>query len=194
MVPPACLRDSGLVGFAGHVRLRRNFGYPGRIDNYEHVWLTLAEVVGRAEIALNGQTLGTELTGEIEFEITRLLEVRNRLEIMLDADADDAGLVGEIALEIRRDAFLRNVAACRDDIGIIHVSGLVVGQSAVPLELYGRADGQNVFYAVIAANPAGEPFDIAFAPEAVPDQLQVELVCGAERWHAIETPVGRLRP
>ena len=192
MVPPACLRDAGLAGFAGQVRLRRRFGYPGRIDSYEHVWLTLAAVVGRAEIAVNGQTLGIDQTGTLEFEITRLLEARNRLEIVLDAEADDAGLIGEIALEIRRDAFLRNVAARREEMGAIHVSVLVVGQSAVPLELYGRADGQNVFYAVVAANVAGAPFDIAFTPDACPEQLQVELVCGAERWHAVETPVAGL--
>jgi hypothetical protein len=192
MVPPACLRDSGLAGFAGRVRLVRRFGYPGRIDSYEHVWLTLAEVVGRADIAVNGHALGTEQTGEVEFEITRLLEARNRLEIVLDADTDAAGLVGEIALEIRRDAFLRNVAAGREDTSAIRVSGLVVGQSAMPLELYGRADGQNVFYSVIAAKSDGEPFDIAFTPQGTPENVQVELVCGAERWHAVEAPVTRL--
>jgi hypothetical protein len=191
MVPPSCLRDWGLAGFVGHVLLRRRFGYPGRIDSYEHVWLTLAGVAGRANIALNGQTLGIEQTGEIEFEITGLLEARNRLEIVLDAGGDDAGLIGAVALEIRRDAFLRNIAARYERNGAIHVTGLVVGQCAVPLELYGRADGQNVFYSVIGASTSGKPFDIAFAPAALPAQIQVELVCGAERWHAVETPLSR---
>jgi hypothetical protein len=192
MVPPLSLRDAGLAGFAGRVRLTRCFGYPGRIDSYEHVWLTLAHVVGRAAIALNDWALGTDLMGDMEFEITGLLEVRNRLEIVLEADADDAGLLGEIALEIRRDAFLRNVAAHCEATGAIRVRGLVVGRSTMPLELYGRADGQNVFYSVVVAAAAGAPFDIAFAPAAVPKQLQVELVCGAERWHTVEMPVAGL--
>jgi hypothetical protein len=192
MVPPGCLRDCGLAGFVGRVLLRRRFGYPGRIDSYEHVWLIMADVVGRAKIDLNGQTLGIEQTGEIEFDITGLLEARNRLEIVLDAEGDDAGLIGAVGLEIRRDAFLRNIVALHEKNGAIHVTGLVVGQSAVPLELYGRADGKNVFYSVIGASTAGKPFDIAFASDAFPAQIQVELVCGAERWHAIETPVSRV--
>src|SRR6266404_5295860 len=102
ITPPLRLRDAGL---AGPLRLTRRFGYPGRIDSYEHVWLTFADVADRADVALNDQPLGTGLAGAFEMEITPLLASRNRLDVRLDADSDVAGL-GEVALEVRRDAFL----------------------------------------------------------------------------------------
>ncbi len=151
--PPARLRDAGLADFAGRVRLVRRFGYPGRIDFYEHVWLTFADIAGQAAVTLNDQPLGAALTGACEFEITPLLGPRNRLEVSLDADSNAAGLPGEIALEIRRDAFLRDVTAHRDADGTVHVAGLVVGASAGTLELYALADRRNLAYAVIAARP-----------------------------------------
>src|SRR5262245_16372838 len=125
----------------GPVRLRRRFGYPGRIDTYEHVWLTFAEVVGRAEIMLNDRLLGTGQSGACEFEVTALLAARTLLEVVLDASATEAGLPGEIALEIRRDAFLRAVSARRRADDTIRVTGQVVGTGS-PLELYALADGK----------------------------------------------------
>lgn len=187
-VPARLHDDAGLRDFAGRVRLTRRFGYPGRIDEYEHIWVTLAEVVGHVDVALNGTTLGSGSAG-LEFEATSLLASRNRLEVILDADSGDAGLVGEVALEIRRDAFLRAVAARREPGGAIRVTGLVVGTSAMPLELYALADGLHVYYSPIAACAAGQPFDFAFTPESSPQQVQIELVCVAERWYAVEAPV-----
>ena len=52
------------------------FGYPGRIDLTEHVWLTFAGVEGHAVVDLNGQKLG-DLDGLGEFEVTQLLQQRN---------------------------------------------------------------------------------------------------------------------
>ena len=51
----------------------------------------------------------------------------------------------------------------------------------MPLELYARADGQHVYYSPITASAAGQPFDFAFTPESRPQQVQIELVCVAER-------------
>jgi hypothetical protein len=186
---PARLHDAGLSDFAGRVRLTRQFGYPGRIDEYEHVWLTFADVVGQADVALNGTTLCTGRSAGLEFEATSLLASRNRLEVILDAASGDAGLAGEVALEIRRDAFLRDVAACHGPGGTIRVTGFVVGSSIMPLELYALAAGQHVYYSPIAACAAGQPFDFAFTPESPPQQVQIELVCVAERWYVVEAPV-----
>src|SRR5690349_7428873 len=65
LLPPArrmtmpCRWDEGGLGdFAGRVRFRRRFGYPGRIDPYERVWLTFDGVAGSADVSLNGQALG----------------------------------------------------------------------------------------------------------------------------------------
>jgi len=188
-VPPARLRDAGLRDFIGRVRLTRRFGFPGRIDDYEHVWLTIANVVGQADVALNGTTLCSGQAAGLEFEVTSLLMSRNRLEVVLDAASGDAGLVGEVALEIRRGAFLRAVAAQRGPGGTIRVTGLVVGTSVMPLELYALADGHHVYYSLITASAIGQPFDFAFTPESPPQQVQIELVCVAEQWYVVEAPV-----
>jgi hypothetical protein len=185
---PARLADVGLVNFAGRVRLSRRFGYPGRIDAYEHVWLTFAAVAGRADVVLNGRPLGTGQSGTFEFEVTSLLSSRNRLDVLLDADGGDAGLTGEVALEVRRDAFLRDVTVEPGADGAIRVTGLAVGSSARPLELYVLVDGKNMSYSLVEARADGQPFDVSFLPEGPPQQVRVELVNGAERWYAVDVP------
>src|ERR1700730_15097580 len=70
MTMPCRWRDGGLPGFSGRGRFRRHFGYPGRIDDFERVWLTFAGVDGKAEIHLNGHFLGSLPDGPFEFEVT----------------------------------------------------------------------------------------------------------------------------
>lgn len=186
---PIRLHEAGFTDPADRVRLTRRFGYPGRIDTGEHVWLTFSGVVGWADLTLNGQPLGTRLTGSFEFEITALLGPRNRLEVVLDVEPKDAGLLGEIALEIRRDAFLRDVAIRCGPDGTVHLTGLVVGTSTVSLELYGLADRRNVVYSTIEARPEGQAFELSFVPESSPAVVRLELVCVSERWYAVELPM-----
>src|SRR5260370_8527653 len=63
---------------AGGVRRVRRFGYPGRIDADERVWLTFAGVAGRVEVSLNGHVLGSHDGGApFEHEVTSLLGPRN---------------------------------------------------------------------------------------------------------------------
>src|SRR5262249_54082839 len=45
--------------FGAGLRLRRRFGFPGRLDDFERVWLTFAAIQGQAEIVLNSTPLGT---------------------------------------------------------------------------------------------------------------------------------------
>jgi hypothetical protein len=189
-VPPGRLHDVGLADYTGRVRLLRPFGYPGRIDSYEHVWVTFAALAGRAAIALNGHSLATALTGPGEFEITSLLAARNRLEVILDADSGDAGLPGEIALEVRRDAFLRGLDINCDPTGAVHITGLVVGTSSLPLELYVIADRRSVAYSTIEARPDGQAFDLAFTPEEPVQGVHIELVSVAECWYAADLSFG----
>jgi beta-galactosidase/beta-glucuronidase len=97
MTMPCRWRDGGLKDFAGRVRFRRHFGYPGRIDENERVWLTFAGIEGAAETWLNGQWLGRQ---PLEFEITGLLRDRNELLVEVEG-SETGGLYGEVALEIR---------------------------------------------------------------------------------------------
>src|SRR5947209_8061277 len=130
MTMPCRWADGGLPDFAGRVRFRRRFGYPGRIDAYERVWLTFAGVGGAAEVRLNGQPLGRhEGPGPFEFEVTPLLQARNELTVEVDAPAGDGGLWGEVALEVRCTAFLRAVRVWITGGGRadLHAAGEVVG-------------------------------------------------------------------
>src|SRR5262245_54897153 len=67
--------EGGLAGFAGMVRFVRRFGYPGRIDDYERVWLTCDGLTGRASVSLNGRVLGSpdHPSDGFEYEVTPLL-------------------------------------------------------------------------------------------------------------------------
>jgi beta-galactosidase/beta-glucuronidase len=99
---PCRWSDGGLKDFAGRVRFRRHFGYPGRIDENERVWLTFAGIEGAAEIWLNGQFLGRqEQARPFEFDVTKLLGDRNDLRVEVEGEAETGGLWGEVAMEIR---------------------------------------------------------------------------------------------
>src|SRR5260370_10833568 len=100
MTMPCRWNDGGLAGFSGRVRFRRHFGYPGRIDSFERVWLTFAGVAGSAEVWLNGHFLGRPQEGPFEFDVTSHLQNRNVLEVDVEGP-EDGGLWGEVALEIR---------------------------------------------------------------------------------------------
>jgi hypothetical protein len=167
------------------VRLRRRFGYPGRIDDYERVWLTFASVAGRALVCLNGTALGS-IEGPAEFEVTRLLGERNALEVEFAARGGDAGLTGEVALEVRRTAFLRNLRVSVADG--LHVRGEVAGQADEPLELYVICDRRTAAYAAVEA---GKPFQVSaglvgLENSTQPTEIRVDLVQGAEVWYREE--------
>jgi beta-galactosidase/beta-glucuronidase len=102
MTMPCRWSEGGLNDFSGRVRFRRHFGYPGRIDNNERVWLTFAGFDATAHIWLNDQFLGRqEGDRPFEFEVTKLLAVRNDLRVEVEGEAETGGLWGEVALEIR---------------------------------------------------------------------------------------------
>jgi len=101
MTMPCRWSEGGLKNFAGRVRFRRHFGYPGRIDENERVWLTFAGIEGTAETWLNHQFLGrNEAQQPIEFEITGVLGKRNELVIEVEGQ-ETGGVYGEVAMEIR---------------------------------------------------------------------------------------------
>src|SRR5947209_15615285 len=106
-------------GDAGPILLMRKFGYPGRIDEHERVWITLDLVVGTAAITLNGHLLGQAQDGPFEADVTSLLAPHNQLEIGLQGSQ-----LGNVAMEIRATAFLQDVCVRRVE-GKLEVRGLV---------------------------------------------------------------------
>ena len=164
----------------GGVRRARRFGYPGRIDADEHVWLTVGGAAGRVAVSLNGQALGSHDGGApFEHDVTRLLAARN--EVVLEVEG--GGEVSEVALEVRRTAFLSGVRAGEEG-GRLRVAGSVVGSAARPLELYVLLDGHTAYYATIAPAAEGCGFDVVV--EGTGRQVRVELVDGGSVWYAVE--------
>lgn len=154
--------------------LARQFGYPGRIDADEHVWLTIARTDAPATVSLNDLPVGQFPEGPFEAEVTALLRPHNRLEIQTSGDQ-----VGEVALEIRAGAYLKDVRVHREG-GSIHVSGVVAGISENLLELYVLVGGHQAAYRTIAA---GEAFDFPLAETDA--SVRVELVNVATVWYRV---------
>jgi hypothetical protein len=189
MTMPCAWRDGGLAGFAGRVRFRRRFGYPGRIDQYERVWLTFAGAGDRALVALNGTDLGRhEGEGGFEFEVTALLRPRNELVVEVEG-GEGGGLWGEVALEVRAAAFLRGVSAMRAG-NEVFASGEVVGRSEDLLELYLVVDRSPSAYAAVPSLDGAVPFrlsaPITNAEGETPRVAKIELVRGAVTWYTVE--------
>jgi hypothetical protein len=180
----------GEAGVAGRCRFRRRFGYPGRIDAHERVWLIVEGTSGKWVATLNGATLG-DMEGSSEFDVTEKLQPRNTLELagMLKAGAAPWD---EVALEVRCRAYLRGVRLERRD-GRIHAVGEVVGSADGPLELYLIADRSPAAYAQVKGSGGVEPFDLwANAVDGEGrefERMKIDLVQGASVWYTVEMAV-----
>jgi hypothetical protein len=196
---PCRWAEAGLTEFAGRVRLRRRFGYPGTIDACERVWLTFGGCEGHGEVSLNGTVLGVvEGEGGAEFEVTSLLQSRNDLAVDLEGP-EQGGLWGEVALEVRRTAYLRGVRLWREGT-VVRATGEVVG-SVTGLELYLIVGRRTVAYRELKADggigrndttpvrtPPGLPFELSGAAEEgeAGEAGKVDLVGGAVVWYTVE--------
>jgi hypothetical protein len=165
------------------MRCVRRFGYPGRIDENERVWIVFEQVGSSANVTLNGTSLGiNERGGAFSFDVTRLLTARNELLLEIDANAER----GEAALEIRRTAFLTGVLVRRDEKGL-QIKGTIIGTAERPLDLYLLVDGATVGYATVEPTETGQ--DFAVTTERTGKTVRVELVDGGCVWYAIELPL-----
>jgi hypothetical protein len=189
MTLPCRWAEGGLADFAGRVRFTRRFGYPGRIDEHERVWLTAGGVDAAATLRLNGTPIGAFSAADTPFEaeVTALLRPRNELAVEVEG-GPGGGLWGEVALEVRCRAFLRDVRV-EPVAGSLQITGTVVGPSDGPLELYAVLGRFTADYAAVTPTPEGTPFRLtaevpADAGEPLP--LKVDLVSGASVWYTFE--------
>jgi hypothetical protein len=196
MAVPCRWGESSLGEFSGRVRMRRRFGWPGRIDAQERIWLTFGGVEGAAAVSLNGQLLGHHARSSepFEFEITPLLRVRNELTVEVEAQGGSGGIWGEVALEVRATAFLKDVRFSDNRDGPcarLHVTGRLVGTCDRPLELYVLLDRKTLIYATLDALPEGQAFTLKSDDRLIPEpgrscEVRVELVNGATVWYVVE--------
>src|SRR5262245_31504246 len=147
--PWECEPVAGTSQPAERLRFHRRFGYPGRIDAYERVWLTFTGIGGPAEIRLNGTSQGwRERTQEpFEFDITAILKGPN--ELCVEIEESSGGLGGEVALEVRCTAYLKDVQIRPEKSGPktrLEVTGVLVGTCERPLELYVLVGNATVAY------------------------------------------------
>jgi hypothetical protein len=198
---PARWGAGELADLHGRLRFRRRFGYPGRIDAEERVWLTCADIAGMGVIWLNGQSLRPH-EKDFEHDVTTLLKSRNELVIEVGTPDAVSGWWGEVALEIRRTAFLRGLKGwLKGEEGgtRLYVTGEVVGTSDRPLELYALLGQRTVLYAKVDAAPEGRPFHLisdALGPcssdadgsraGSLPRHIRIDLIDGGVIWYATE--------
>ena len=189
--PPGRLADLGLPGFAGQVCFRRRFGYPGRIDAYERVWLVFDGMSDPITISVNDRKIGVpdrENDG-YAVEVTPLLQTRNELLVEIDA-ANDRTVLGSTGLEVRCAAYLRGMRLTMEESNgqtQLHVRGEVVGECEEALELYVIVDRHNVAYERVSPTPAGHPFHLT-TESGAGEWVKVELVRGAMAWYRWDAP------
>jgi hypothetical protein len=189
---------------SGRAQFVRRFGYPGRIDTFERVWLVLTGLSGAASLALNGTGLGRHAGDYVEHDVTALLRERNVLAV--EFESRPGGKVWEEAgLEVRRTAFLRGVRFQVEpsvDGEVIRASGLVVGTSTRPLELYLLRGNRSVGYSTAEPAEEGQPFQLASEPlpqqagDGATGPCRIELVDAATVWYFVEDDpaAGRTTP
>jgi hypothetical protein len=188
---PGRLGDTALHEFRGRIRFRRTFGYPGRIDVSERIWLTFRGVDGQATVALNNQQLG-DLAGPGEFDVTRLLQKRNALLVDVECSSPTSGLWDDVALEVRATAFLQEVHFSLAGTQL-EAKGIVVGSAERPLDLYLLVQNHCEAYQLIQPTESGLRFTLAAQiPEGAQNvvvAVRVELVNGAMVWYVVEGSV-----
>lgn len=173
---PATWPKAGLPELSGRVQFLRRFGFPGRIDAHERVWLIGEGVEGPADISLQGERLGTVELGKFAFEITARLNERNMLQVDLDVSPERVQLWDDIAMEVRATAYLSNVVR---EAGIIR--GVVAGSADRALEVYAVANGRTHGYCEVHA---GSEFTLDVASAKGP--VRVELVNVSTVWDVVE--------
>jgi hypothetical protein len=191
VIMPCRWLEAGLADFHGAARFTRSFGYPGRVDDSEHVWLTCDGCTGCREVRLNGQLLTRESCHDFAFDVSKILSQRNRLEILIQGDTDEAGVWGEVALEIRKDAYLADIHLEPGRLAV-HLTGKVFGVAPQPLELYVLVDGRHVDYRTIMPSIDGTPFRIELtAITSSSHMARVELIQISSIWYVVEVPIPR---
>lgn len=182
-------------------RFTRRFGYPGRIDADERVWLTCAGWTGRADLLLNGSVLARDQDGARPFEcdVTALLRPRNQVVFEIAGTGARADLCGEVALEIRSLAFLQHASArpvLVDGRLELEVCGTVTGSAESELDLYAILNGRQAVYGRVKPAATGQAFCLRSAGleaecwqaenEATETaSVRIDLVKGAMVWYTV---------
>jgi hypothetical protein len=189
VILPCRWLDAGFGDYHGVACFTRKFGYPGRVDETEHVWLTCAGCTGGREVRLNGHLIAQNVGAVFAFDVTAILLPRNRLDVYIQGDTHEAGLWGEVALEIRKDAYLADLQIERS-ASALYLLGHAVGTAPQPLELYVLVDGKHVDYRTIVPTAEGTSFRIELVDAGpTPQTVRAELINVSSIWYVAELPI-----
>ena len=105
---PASIQEA-FGTMSGRVVFRRRFQRPTNLDSNERVHIAFDGIGGRADVSVNGETLGSlaNYAETVSFDMTDVLEHSNELTVDLtitwDDDVEPGGLFKPVAIEIHRN-------------------------------------------------------------------------------------------
>jgi hypothetical protein len=190
---------------AGAVILRRKFGVPRRLDDWERVRVVRDDMptcrsswrvndVDLQWINAGGDDEPTSVYRPIVADVTSLLRERNELAVKFEGWTNDSESFGGAVLEIGCPAYVRHVRVRPQRVQggwVLPTDVDVAGEhEAGPLELYALIDGRTVGYQVLPSTDreATECFalDENIIPGGSTARLRIDLVCGAVIWDTVE--------
>lgn len=194
---PCTWSEMGLGSFRGMVRLRRSFGMPRRLDSWERIWLTGADVHWQTDVFLNDEQLGTIVAcGQpISLEITGKLRERNEVCLVTQLDVPGATVGHDLALEIRAAAWLDQVHSqltLADAQSELTIRGRAYGASPTPVDAFVIVGRHVAHQTRVEPTESGRHFEWKFtltASDTVHAEhglISVELVQGSAIWYRIE--------
>jgi hypothetical protein len=176
--------------------LRRRFGRPRQLDDWERVWLIpMNGIPGTGLWRLNGEILNWSRRGDelSRAQITAILRDRNELIVEWPNNAFFEGAI----LEIGCRAFIQNVRAQPirqgDHLTLSAAIDLVSECIDDPLELYALLNGETEgYFGPFSTNrPLIHEFQLSartFSP-GEPVTLRIDLICRSTIWDSLELTV-----
>jgi hypothetical protein len=205
VVVPVRWEQFGFRDDVGVVLMRRKFGLPRRIDDWERVWVVPSR---HTDICLPWQLNGTDLQWISRAEeaasiyavppradVTGLLRDRNELTVRIEHAGLGAEPFGGAALDIGCRAYIRRVQVRRlaSVIGLELAVDVVSENADDPLELYALIDGANCGYTKLREHLGDMTHQLRLDETAVdlsaPRTLRVDLINGATIWDTAELAI-----
>ncbi len=158
------------------VLLTRKFGYPGKPDPHECIWLTLSTLEGSARLRLNGALLGETHNEPFEANVT----ASSPAQCAGNPGASGSGWGSRTGDPRRRIPSKRESRSLsRQAVGYRDRGGRLGGT----LELYILVDRKHAFYQTVRA---GETFAAHLEEDG--KAIKVELVNVSTVWYVVELP------
>jgi hypothetical protein len=170
------------------VQIRRRFGRPRQLDDWERLWILAPSDVRNQVWRLNGTELGwsSRDDGIARAAVTSLLRDRNELVVTGATITQFAGAT----LEIGCRAWIQAVRVVHEGKQRVIID-LHSESSDDPLEIYVAVDGENMSYRgpLSADGPIIESIPVLDRSVKSGSTLRVDLICRSTVWDRVERTV-----